>query len=240
MVFDPHIDLPGGFSASDSTIDFYARVNSLIRADMTVLDLGAGRAGWFEDDPLAFRRDLRLMKGKVAKVIAADVDSAVMENKAADECLIMTMERIPVEDSAVDLIISDYVLEHVANPDSFVREVNRVLKPGGWLCARTPHKFHMASLVAQMVPNRKHSAALKFVQPDRQERDVFPTTYKMNTLGDIGRAFAGYLNQSFVFKCDPAYYFGSKAVFRICQIASHVLPNALFGNVFVFVQKPGA
>lgn len=239
MVFDPYIDLPGGFSPNDSTIDFYTRVNSLIRPDMTVLDVGAGRAAWFEDDPLEFRRSLRLMRGKVAKVIAVDVDPAVLDNQAADECHIMTQECIPVSDGSSDLIISDYVLEHVDNPRSFVAEIDRVLKPGGWFCARTPHKFHVASLVAQVVPNRKHSATLKFVQPDRHERDVFPTAYKMNTLRDIDQVFAGYRNQSFIFRCDPAYYFGNKAVFKISEIASHVLPEQLFGNLFVFVQKPG-
>jgi len=39
--------------------------------------------------------------------------------------------RIPFDDDTFDVVISDMVLEHVGNYDEMVRELHRVLKPGG-------------------------------------------------------------------------------------------------------------
>ena len=51
MLFDPYKNMVGGFSPNDGTIGFYLRVNSIVERDSVVLDLGAGRAAWFNDDP---------------------------------------------------------------------------------------------------------------------------------------------------------------------------------------------
>lgn len=224
MPFEPFRHLPGEFSPNDGTIDFYGRINSLIRPDMTLVDLGAGRAAWFEDDKNAYRKSVRLLKGKVARVIAVDVDEVVMQNRAADECAIMVDGRIPLPDASADMIVSDYVLEHIQDPDSFRAEVDRVLKPGGWLCARTPHKYNLVSLAASAVANRKHSDVLKIAQPDRKEMDVFPTVYRMNTLRDLKSSFPGYRDQSFIFRSDPAYFFGSRIAYKILHVAMRIGP----------------
>ena len=82
--FNPNEKLVGEFSSNDGTIEFYLRVKSLINKESTVLDLGAGRAAWFEDDECPTRKDIRLIKGMARKVIAADIDDAVMSNRASD------------------------------------------------------------------------------------------------------------------------------------------------------------
>jgi len=237
--YDPFAQLPGGFSPQDGTLDFYGRINTLIRPDMNVLDLGAGRAAWFEDDPIAFRRDVRSLKGKVARVIAADVDPAVLDNRAVDESVLIANGRIPLDDASVDLIVCDYVFEHIQDPTAFAAEIGRLLKPGGWLCARTPHRNNLVSVAARRVSNRRHAAVLSKVQPDRKEIDVFPTVYRLNTRAAIRRAFTGWRDTSFVFRSDPAYFFGRKALFKLIGAAGHFLPSSLIGNIFVFLQKPG-
>src|SRR5690349_1576763 len=63
----------GGFSDIDGTIRFYVRVNALIQPSFRVVDFGCGR-GTHSQDPIAFRRNLRSLKGKVAHVIGLDVD----------------------------------------------------------------------------------------------------------------------------------------------------------------------
>ena len=136
-MFKPHANLPGGYSPRDGTIDFYSRINGLVNADMVALDFGAGRAAWFEDDDIIYRRDIRTLKGRVKKFIATDVDPVVLENNSADECLIMVDNKVPLPNNSIDIIISDYVLEHIDDADAFSQEVERLLKPGGWFCART-------------------------------------------------------------------------------------------------------
>ena len=90
MSFEPADEMVGGFTANDGTIDFYLRVNSLIDDQSIVLDLGAGRAAWFEEDTCITRKQIRLLTGKAKEVIAADVDPAVMTNRASDRQLVIT------------------------------------------------------------------------------------------------------------------------------------------------------
>ena len=68
-------------------------------------------------------------------------------------------------------------------------EIERILKPGGWFCARTPNKWGYISLGANLIPNSLHVRFLKFLQPDRQEEDVFPTRYRMNTIAALKTHF---------------------------------------------------
>lgn len=62
---------------------------------------------------------MRLLKGKVAKVIAIDVDEAVLDNKASNENIVITGGSFPLLDQSVDPIVSDYMLQYVVNPDEF-------------------------------------------------------------------------------------------------------------------------
>src|SRR5687768_9813548 len=118
----------GGFGPIDGTIEFYGRVNALLRPEHVVLDLGAGRAWWYEEDLSPYRRALRVLKGKVAKVYGADVDTAVLQNMATDENRLISDQKLPFSDSSIDVIVCDYVLEHVQNIELFEREISRVLR----------------------------------------------------------------------------------------------------------------
>jgi ubiquinone/menaquinone biosynthesis C-methylase UbiE len=238
MAFEPSKKFFGGYSPQDGTVDFYGRVNSIINPGMTVLDLGAGRASWYEDDDCSWRKSLRQLRTKVNKVIAVDVDEAVLDNRAADECLLMKDGFIPLSDSSVDLIIADYVLEHIDIPNTFVAEVNRVLKSGGYFCARTPHKWNYVSIMARLVPNKKHALVLSKAQSKRKEVDVFPTVYRMNLLTKISNLFPSYQNHTFIYRSEPSYYFGSKIVFSIQNFLHRLAPASVVGNLFIFLRKP--
>src|SRR4051794_20316544 len=86
--FYPEISA-GGYSRVDSTIDFYLRVNALLKPEMTVLDFGAGRGVGIINSRHELDRKLRILRGKVAKVIGVDVDSIVSTNPGLDEAAVM-------------------------------------------------------------------------------------------------------------------------------------------------------
>ena len=239
MIYDPYENLVGGFSPNDGTIDFYLRIKSLIKETDTVLDLGAGRAAWYEDDTCPSRREIRLLKGKVNHVIAADIDEAVLDNRASDRQMLIGEGVLGLEPQSLDLIVADYVLEHVADPALFIAQITDALKDGGWFCARTPHKASYVAIASSIIKNTQHSMFLKKIQPLRKEVDVFPTFYRMNTMKDIAAYFKEWKNQSFVFKGDPAYYFGSKYIYHLQKFAHRFMFKEVSGNLFVFVQKQG-
>ena len=238
MDYDPNSNMVGGFSDNDGTIDFYLRVNSLISKDSTVLDYGAGRASWFEDDKCKTRHEVRLLKGKVKKLIACDLDKAVLENRASDEQIHLVDNKLVIERNSINLIVCDYVLEHVENVNEFFSQIDHCLVSGGWFCARTPHKYSYVSLAASLISNSFHAKVLRKIQPNRKEIDIFPTHYKMNTIKEITKAFDGWENKSFVYKGDPAYYFGNKVIYEIQKKIHGILPVVICGNLFIFLRKP--
>ncbi len=241
MKYDPTAKRIGGFTENDGTIDFYLRINSLLNAKSTVLDFGAGRAAWFEDDECVTRRSIQLLKGKVEKVIAADIDDAVFDNRASDEQILLESGNdLEIPEKSVDIIVSDYVLEHIQDVGMFVRQVSKSLKGGGWFCARTPHKFSYVAIFARLILNKFHTKALPFIQPARKKVDIFPTTYKLNTLSDIQKYFIGWESKSFIFRADPAYYFGNKTMYRFQSMMHRLLPAFFSGILFIFVRKPQA
>lgn len=226
-----------GLSPNDGTIDFYQRVNALASLESVYLDYGAGRGAWFEDCSNEISCRLRNMQGKFAEVIGVDVDPVVLQNRAVDRSLIIENDRVQLPDASVDVIVADYVIEHIQAPTNFVAEIDRLLKPGGWFCARTPHKYHYIALGERIMTTSMESFILRRAQPERKEEDVFEKRYLMNTLSDISKAFPGWSNQSYCRRCDPAYYFGSKPIFHLFDLIHRVSPAVFSGNLFVFLQK---
>jgi SAM-dependent methyltransferase len=181
-----------------------------------------------------------LLKGNVARVIGLDVDRAVLTNRTVDAAHVIELSgRWPVDDASIDLIVSDYVIEHIADARWFADEVRRILKPGGWFCARTPTKYNYVAVGARMVSNLKHARLLKLAQPGRKSEDVFPTEYRLNTRTDVERAFGAdrFENFSYIYCSEPQYFFGRLWIYKAFLLAHRLLPPALVGNLFVFLRK---
>lgn len=54
---------------------------------------------------------------------------------------IVTDESLPYPDAQFDIVVSNHVLEHVRNQEKQMREMARVLKPGGIIYLATPNKW---------------------------------------------------------------------------------------------------
>ena len=119
----------GGYSSVDGTIEFYGRVNALVKPGMRGLDYGAGRAEWYEDDGDSYRSQMRDLRSKVKSVVACDVDAAVLGNRSVDENVVIEPGcPLPFEDREFDLIVSDWVFEHLDDPHFVAAELDRVLQ----------------------------------------------------------------------------------------------------------------
>ena len=163
----------GGFTDIDGTIVFYTRVNALLSPEYVVVDIGCGR-GKCGDDPIAIRRNLRILKGKCQKVVGIDVDETAQTNPYIDEFCLIENGSWPIGDGTVDLCICDSVLEHVPDATKFFLESQRVLKPGGYFCARTPNVCSVFGLASILIPNRWHKRVLELVQKKRKNTKRIP------------------------------------------------------------------
>lgn len=228
-----------GFASTDPEVMFFTHVAALLRPDDFVLDFGAGRGEFMFNDPVLYRRNLQNFRGRAAHVDGCDVDPVVLTNPTLDAATVLKPgEPLPYADNRFDLVISRYVFEHVPDPEWLARELLRVTKPGGWICALTPNKYGYVALAAGLIPNSLHRAALKKIQPGRKEEDVFPTVYRMNTPGAARKYFSSgadiyYYRDSGT----PAYHFGSRIMFRIQQVLHRILIPQLALGLRLFIQK---
>jgi len=229
----------GGFTRNDGTVAFYQRVHALLPDAGVVVDLSAGRGQAFHDDAVPYRRRLRDLRAPGRTVLGLDVDPVVLTNPGVDEARVVVDGRLPLDDGSVDAVVADAVLEHVEDAVPFAAEVDRVLRPGGWLCARTPNRHGYIALGARLVPNPLHVAVLRRLQPDRQARDVFPTPYRMNTrraLEQLSPA-ARYEDCSYAMHPDPAYAGRSGTARALFRAANRVTPDRFGAMFLVFLQK---
>jgi SAM-dependent methyltransferase len=97
---------------------------------------------------------------------------------------------IPFPDESFDLVAACWVLEHVANPVRFLREVGRVLRRGGWFVALTPNGRHYATWLIRLFDCLPHRLTQEVVHRlyGRRHYDTFPTYYKLNTRTELAIA----------------------------------------------------
>jgi SAM-dependent methyltransferase len=229
----------GGFDRYDGTIQFYQPINALLQPDFVVVDFGAGRGRIHIDDPIAYRRSLTSLKGKVKEVIGVDVDRAVTTNPAIDRAIVISGPELPLPDCSVDLILSDFTFEHLGDPQAIARNFARVPKPGGWICARTPNRFGYIALANSFLPDSLRSRVLRGAQPERKQEDVFPAFYRLNTLHDISRLFPEprFRQASYYWDASPSYHFDSPLVFQLFSWLHSVSLNVFKTMLMVFIQK---
>ena len=170
----------------DSAHVFMVSAQAVAARSSVVAEVGCGRGALVDiEKPGGAWQDLR---GPGRTVVGIDIEDAGRDNPVIDEFRLIGGDgRWPLEDAWVDLAVSDFVLEHVIEPEAFVAELARVLRPGGMFISPHHQPASLLAAAARIVPNERHAQALARLQPGREERDVFRTAYKMNTRRDLAR-----------------------------------------------------
>jgi SAM-dependent methyltransferase len=229
-----------GFTRCDGTIHFMLRVRALLRPNDVVLDVGCGR-GARAEDPCRVRREMQDFRAPGRTVIGIDVDPRATANPWLNDFRqIVDTVHWPVDDSSIDLIYSDYVLEHVEDPDAFFQEAHRVLKPGGYLCMRTPNFYSSISIGSWLIPNRWHARLLSWLWPKIKDRDVFPTVYRCNTRRRLQNTLQkqGYNAVVYPIESEPGYFESFPLLYRIAASIYPHIPGMFQSNLLAFGQKP--
>jgi SAM-dependent methyltransferase len=229
----------GGFSHVDGTVAFFTQIASILRKTDVVLDFGAGRGEPILDDGVEYRRHLSNLQGRCAHLEGCDVDDVVLKNPFLDHAEVTEPGApLPYPDDRFDLVIARSVLEHIDDPDHVAKELLRVVKPGGLIAAITPNKYGYFAVGARVIPNRMHVKALRRIQPQRKDEDVFPTRYRMNTARALRRAFGPGAEVTVTYwSAEPAYHLGRPSVYRSIRWLNKHLPETLQPYLLVYVRK---
>jgi hypothetical protein len=118
-------------------------------------------------------------------------------------------------------------------------EIDRVLKVGGWICARTPNRNGYVALMNRIVPACVARRLVLSAQPDRKIEDIFPAHYRMNTLATLNALFPAdrYEHMSFAFDSEPRYHFNRRVVFVLLLVLHGLTPPALRNTLMAFLRK---
>jgi SAM-dependent methyltransferase len=165
---------PGWHSSGDQ---LEALVRSYLTPQSRVLDLGCGRGGVVE----LFWRDVKLAAG-----LDPDVPSLAEHRAPGMPVLRGVGERLPFNAGSFDLVVCLWVLEHVKEPGLVLREVRRVLRPGGHFVFLTPNLRNpllLLNRIAKALPMVQTRLVSRFY--GRREADTFPVQYRANTVSTL-------------------------------------------------------
>lgn len=220
----------------DGTTEYHRFCESYIQKDTVVLELGSGS----KNKTSAF------LKSVSAKLVGLDVDKGIVENPYLDQAVLYDGRGFPFKDESFDVVISDYVNEHLENPVAICHEIRRVLVKGGVFIFRTPNVYHYVSMVGKFTP---HSVSLMLANSLRdlpeETREPYLKYYRFNSkkrcMHILESTNFQILELRLVEK-EPSYGMSSRLLFLLFMVyervvnASHLLA-ILRANIFCIAKK---
>ena len=92
----------------------------------------------------------------------------------------MSYLRHHISDESFSLVTCNMVFEHLEQPEAQLREIRRVLAPGGELVFLTPNTVGYTTLLARLIPEFLKDSIIRFIE-GRESHHVFPTFYRINS-----------------------------------------------------------
>jgi SAM-dependent methyltransferase len=131
----------------------YKIVDKLSFANKTVLEIGPGdirHTSFWQDFPQLF--------------ILADIRNSMLDRAQSKlekfdlktkPLLMKRSEPLPLKNESVDLILSFYSLEHIYPLDPYLKELKRILKPGGIFAGAIPAEGGLAWGIGRFLTSRR-------------------------------------------------------------------------------------
>jgi 2-polyprenyl-3-methyl-5-hydroxy-6-metoxy-1,4-benzoquinol methylase len=130
---DPEATSETEFGNLDANLRFLEQTGQLVPG-RRVLDIGAGRGSM-----------VRWLQSKQLVVAGLELNPELIDaarvTHGALPMVRATGTSLPFAAGSFDLVVSFDVFEHIADSDAHLREVTRVLRPGGSYLLQTPNKW---------------------------------------------------------------------------------------------------
>jgi len=155
--------------------DYIQEITSSIFEGAVILDAGCGKEGIFSK----YRSDNINFK---TRLIGTDLYKG--DNNLIDEQYVASLTDLPFEDNYFDLVVCEWVMEHVEFPTKALTEINRVLKPNGRFIFFTPNKNNLLVMFSNLIGNKAKDFLLKLFLGFSDD-DLFPLFLRCNTISDV-------------------------------------------------------
>lgn len=182
-----------------------------------VLDAGCGHGNYIIDE---FRQKINWAVG---------VDLApefTAKNICLDEIKYADLSQLPFADSSFEVCLSLWTLEHLPDPQAVLREIYRILKPGGYFLLATPNR---RSLLIRLRALLNYDLAKRWMSRayGRKEGDVFPIYYRANEEKFLKRLLEeiGFSEVKILPNYDPSYTSFGELTFRFSNLADRVFSS---------------
>jgi SAM-dependent methyltransferase len=220
----------------DGTEEFHGLCRDALRSPASILEIGAG-------PPNPTSRFL----ATVAPVVGVDVSAEISANDALRCGAVFDGKTLPFADASFGGAVSNFVLEHVEEPELHFREVARVLRPGGAYIFRTPNLYHYVAAASRILPHWVHlKVANRLRRLAEEEHDPWRTYYRVNSRSAVRRyaGAAGFTIETLqMVEKEPSYGRAHPALFYPMMIYERVVnatPRlAVFrSSMFGVLRKP--
>ena len=194
----------------DETLVYLAKkLNSLNGNELVVLDAGCGNGNYIIDEN----------RSKIRWAAGLDVRKEFVKNNIClDEIAIGNLENLPFEKNFYDIVLSLWVLEHLKDPQNAIKEIARVLKPGGLFMFATPNKDYFPLKIVHLLKNTGINSILNKILFGRSKTDIFPAYYKANTLKDINILVKDYFEiEELKLNYDVSYLAFNKITYNVAK-----------------------
>jgi len=193
---------PGFRNAGDRYQDLVA---SLVTHQTSLLELGCGRASLAEDP---IRRAGR----------SAGIDLSLSDLRCNQTVACPAMAdgaHLPFPAASFDLLISQWVIEHLEEPIRVFREMARVLRPGGRMVHFTTNALNYVPLISRLIPETVQEGLLGRLLK-RPAHESFPTYFRANTHRRIAQlaSQSGLVLDDYAYVGNPFYLAFSPLLFR--------------------------
>ena len=219
------------YSSKESTEDIFGDiVHQKLQPHSVVLNAGCG-----------FRPDLHI-RNKCEKVVGVDLDNRIYDNDDLDVATLGDIENITLPSGTFDLVVGQWVIEHLEDPIKCFRNLHRMLKDHGFVLLLTSNRYHYISLVAGVLPHWFNKRFYKFLG---MEEEIYPVHYRCNTPSKLRNAMqqAGFETEELMLiEPEPGYLRFSTITFLIGILLERLLstpaPKMLRRDMIgVFVKK---
>lgn len=198
----------------DSLTVYRDTIDKLTVKNTYVLDIGCGHGNF-----------LKPVYEKTVHTYGVDPNKdALAKNKLIKNKVVGVVEYLPFRNNFFDLVVSEWVLEHLDNPERAFREIYRVLKPGGKVIFLTPNVWNYNVWIIRLIPNFLHSLFTTKLY-GRQEGDTYPVRYKINSVKKIAEILVplGFKKSQVILNGDPSYISFNRPLFALACLVEKIL-----------------